>query len=43
MSVDPATGQYHYDMGVALADQSCIYQGFQAFFQGVLPLIKDRL
>ena len=36
MSVDPATGQYHYDMGVALADQSCIYQGFQAFFRGVL-------
>lgn len=43
MSVDPATGRYHYDMGVALADQPCIYKGFRAFFQGILPQLKGKV
>ena len=43
MSVDPATGRYHYDMGVALADQPCIYEGFRAFFRGILPQLKGKV
>ena len=43
MSVDPATGRYHYDMGETLADSAETYRGFQAFFQNILPVLRERL
>ena len=43
MSVDPATGRYHYDMGETLADSAETYRGFQAFFQNILPVFRERL